>query len=65
MADRKRLKALKDESGKLKKLLADAMLGNSALKTILARKVIGPAVKRETVASVKQEFMLSERRPAP
>jgi len=33
-----RLKALEDENGKLKKLLADAMLDNSALKDLLGKK---------------------------
>ncbi len=32
------LKALEDESTKLKRLLADAMLGQAALKDLLARK---------------------------
>jgi putative transposase len=38
VSEAKRLKALEDENGKLKKLLADAMLDNSALKTLLAKK---------------------------
>jgi putative transposase len=38
VSDAKRLKALEDENGKLKKLLADAMLDNSALKDLLAKK---------------------------
>lgn len=38
VSDAKRLRALEDENGKLKKLLADAMLDNSALKTLLAKK---------------------------
>jgi putative transposase len=33
-----RLKALEQENGKLKRLLADAMLDNAALKDLLARK---------------------------
>jgi putative transposase len=32
VSDAKRLRALEDKNGKLKKLLADAMLDNSALK---------------------------------
>ena len=35
---KKRLKALEDENGKLKKLLADAMLDASALRELLAKK---------------------------
>ena len=34
----KRLKQLQDENGKLKKLLADAMLDNAALKELLSKK---------------------------
>lgn len=38
VSDAKRLKALEDENGRLKKLLADAMLDNEALKVVLAKK---------------------------
>ena len=38
VSEAKRLKALEDENGKLKKLLADAMLDNSALKDLLGKK---------------------------
>jgi len=41
VSEAKRLKALEDENGKLKKLLADAMLDNSALKDLLG-KMYGP-----------------------
>jgi len=34
----KRLKQLQDENGKLKKLLADQMLDNAALKAVLSKK---------------------------
>lgn len=34
----KRLKELEDENAKLKKLLAEAMVDNDALKTLLAKK---------------------------
>jgi len=34
----KRLRSLEDENAKLKKLLADAMLVNAALKDLLAKK---------------------------
>ena len=34
----KRLRSLEDKNGKLKKLLADAMLDNAALKDLLAKK---------------------------
>jgi putative transposase len=38
VSDAKRLKALEDENGKLKRLLADAMLDNTALKDLLSKK---------------------------
>jgi putative transposase len=38
VSDARRLKALEDENTKLKKLLADAMLDNVALKDLLAKK---------------------------
>ena len=38
VSDAKRLKALEDENGKLKKLLAEAMLDNAMLKDIASKK---------------------------
>ena len=38
VADAKRLKALEEENAKLKRLLAEAMLDQAALKDILSRK---------------------------
>ena len=38
VSEAKRLKQLQDEYGKLKKLLADAMLDNAALKDLLSKK---------------------------
>jgi putative transposase len=38
VSEAKRLKKLADENGKLKKLLADAMLDNAALKDLLSKK---------------------------
>ena len=38
VSDAKRLRALEDENGKLKRLLADAMLDNTALKDLLSKK---------------------------
>ena len=37
VSEAKRLKALEEENGKLKKLLADAMLDNAALKELLSK----------------------------
>ena len=38
VSEAKRLKALEDENMRLKRLLADAMLGNAALKDLLGKK---------------------------
>lgn len=38
VSDAKRLKALEDENNKLKRLLADALLDNAALKAVVSRK---------------------------
>ena len=38
VSEAKRLRSLEDENGKLKRLLADAMLDNAALKDLLAKK---------------------------
>jgi len=38
VSDARRPKALEDETGKLKRLLADAMLDNTALKDLLSRQ---------------------------
>jgi putative transposase len=38
VSDVKRLRALEEENAKLKRLYADAMLDNSALKDLLAKK---------------------------
>jgi putative transposase len=38
VCDARRLKALEEENGKLKRLLADAMLDASALRELLAKK---------------------------
>jgi putative transposase len=38
VAEAKKLRTLEDENARLKKLLADAMLDNAALKELLAKK---------------------------
>lgn len=38
LSEAKRLRALEDENGKLKRLLADAMLDNAGLKDLLSKK---------------------------
>ena len=39
VSEAKRLRSLEDENAKLKRLLADAMLDNAALKDLLAKNV--------------------------
>jgi putative transposase len=38
VSEAKRLRALEEENGKLKRLLADTMLDNAALKDLLSKK---------------------------
>ena len=38
VSDAKRLRSLEEENAKLKRLLADTMLGNAALKDLLSKK---------------------------
>ena len=38
VSEARRLKALEDENGRLKRMLADAMLENAALKDLLGKK---------------------------
>ena len=38
VSDAKRLKALEEENSKLRRLLADALLDNAALKDVVSRK---------------------------
>ena len=38
MSEARRLKALEDENGRLKRMLADAMLDNAALKDLFEKK---------------------------
>jgi putative transposase len=42
VSEAKRLKGLESENAKLKKLLADAMLDNAALKDLLGKKMVTP-----------------------
>jgi putative transposase len=53
VSEAKRLKGLESENAKLKKLLADAMLDNAALKDLLTKCMVRPGVARSF-------FLLSE-----
>ncbi|PZP19378.1 MAG: IS3 family transposase [Kocuria rhizophila] len=61
-SEAKRLKALEDENAKLKRLLAEAMLDNTALKDLLFKKMVTPAARREAVAHLEEGYEMSERR---
>ena len=46
VSEAKRLRALEDENGKLKRLLADAMLDNAGLKDLLSKNVWSAPVRQ-------------------
>ncbi|NKL81342.1 IS3 family transposase [Rhizobium leguminosarum] len=62
VSEAKRLKTLEDENTKLKRLLADAMLDNAALKDLLGKEVVTPAAQRKAVAHLRNQHGMSERR---
>ncbi|NKL03353.1 IS3 family transposase [Rhizobium leguminosarum bv. viciae] len=62
VSEAKRLKTLEDENTKLKRLLADAMLDNAALKDLFGKEVMTPAAKRKAVAHLMSHHEMSERR---
>jgi putative transposase len=49
VSEAKRLRMLEDENRKLKKLLAESMLDNAALKELLAKCMVRPGVARSFV----------------
>jgi transposase InsO family protein len=57
----RRLSELENEYAKLKRLLADTMLDNVALKDLL-KKAVSPASKREAVADLQTCHGMSDRR---
>ncbi|UPJ79280.1 IS3 family transposase [Bradyrhizobium sp. 183] len=62
VSEAKRLRSLEDENTKLKRLLADAMLDNAALKDLGGKEVVTPAGKRKAVAHLVDAHGMSERR---
>ncbi len=62
VSEAKRLKQLEDENAKLKKLLAEQMLDVAAMRELLSKKMVGPAVQRDAVAHLQAVIGLSERR---
>jgi putative transposase len=62
ISESKRLKSLEAENTKLKRLLADAMLDNAALKDgCCLKKVVASGAKKQAVSHVINQFALSER----
>jgi hypothetical protein len=61
VSDAKRLRSLEEENNKLKRLLADALLDDAALKYGFT-KVVSPHARREAVAALKTERQFSEPR---
>ncbi|MCC0065787.1 MAG: IS3 family transposase [Rhodovulum sp.] len=62
VSDAKRLKTLDAENARLKRLYADAMLDNTGLKELLAKKMATPAARRDAVAHLRTSLEVSERR---
>ena len=62
VSEAKRLRALEDENGRLKRLLADAMLDNAWSEGSAVKKMVTPAAKREAVAHLQALLDVSERR---
>ncbi|NSY46316.1 IS3 family transposase [Agrobacterium tumefaciens] len=62
VSEAKRLKTLEDENTKLKRLLADAMLDNAALKDLFGKEVVTPAARRKAVTHLMDHHQMSERR---
>lgn len=62
VSDAKRLRSLEDETAKLKKLLAEAMLGKRDPEGRQLPKVVTPAAERQAVAHACIEHDVSERR---
>ncbi|MEZ5681205.1 MAG: IS3 family transposase [Erythrobacter sp.] len=62
VSEARRLRELESENAKLKRLLADTMLDNVALKDLLGKKVLTPAAMREAVAHLQTCHGMSERR---
>ncbi|MGJ5176336.1 IS3 family transposase [Bradyrhizobium oligotrophicum] len=62
VSEAKRLKTLEDENTRLKRLLADAMLDNAALKDLPGKEVVTRAAKRKAVGHLMGVHGMSERR---
>ena len=62
VSDAKRLRALEEDNGELKRLLTDTMLDNAGLKVLLSKEMVAPTAKREAAAHLQAMLQMSERR---
>ncbi|WP_407939248.1 IS3 family transposase [Microbulbifer thermotolerans] len=62
VSEARRLKALEQENARLKKLLAESLLDQEALKAALKGKLLTVGNKREAVQIMRSETTISERR---
>ncbi|HVC23093.1 MAG TPA: IS3 family transposase [Candidatus Dormibacteraeota bacterium] len=60
--DAKELRRLKDENGRLKRVVADLTLDNAMLREAAPGKLLSPARRRDAVRRVRERFGVSERR---
>jgi hypothetical protein len=76
VSDAKRLRALEDEKGRLKRMLADAMLDNAALKDLLEKRgevrraaggsgVSAPGLRDERAAGMPGDRQRPDERALP
>ena len=61
-SDIKRLKTLEAENRRLKQIVADLTLDNSALKDVLGKKVVPPTAKRKVGHYLEKAYKFSQRR---
>ncbi|MGH7860752.1 MAG: IS3 family transposase [Candidatus Dormibacteraceae bacterium] len=60
--DAKELRRLRDENGRLKRMVADLSLDVEMLKEVGEGKILGPARRRDAVSHLRERFGVSERR---
>jgi|GEM_PF-2206044 len=61
-SDVKRLKDLKEESSRLKKMYADLPMDNWILKDLFTKKRLGPATKKQLITATVEEYGISVSR---
>jgi putative transposase len=62
VSEARRLRVLEEENARLKKLLAEHVLDNAALRAVLEKKMVTPTARRRVVGYLQQAFGMSERR---